>query len=211
MLLSSFSSKAIFSKSEGLGITERLKEEEIGSVAEEVECDKATLLEKKYLKQNELHWAADVIEFEKEISSRADEGFKKGFSEVSQEELILFSMIEFVTFLSLNVTADVKATVKLIDLTLRFDVWQGWSYSLHCSEATLEIKEFILGNSILIFFAEGLELVFTLLLLHCNNGRKWFVWNFSNFLKLANFSHLQTSKLKSWLKRSLYIASPLSG
>ena len=53
MLLSSFSSKAIFSKSEGLGITERLKE--IGSVAEEVECDKATLLEKKYLKQNELH------------------------------------------------------------------------------------------------------------------------------------------------------------
>ena len=55
MLLSSFSSKAIFSKSEGLGISERLKEEEIASVAEEVECDKATLLEKKYLEQNELH------------------------------------------------------------------------------------------------------------------------------------------------------------
>ena len=46
MLLSSFSSKAIFSKSDSLEVTKRLEEIEIGSVAEELESDEATLLEK---------------------------------------------------------------------------------------------------------------------------------------------------------------------
>ena len=54
MLLSSFSSEATFSKSEGLDITERLEEREIGSVAEEVESDKGTLLETKSPEENEL-------------------------------------------------------------------------------------------------------------------------------------------------------------
>ena len=54
MLLSSFSSDAIFSKSEGLDITERLEAKELGSVAEEVESDKATVLEKISLEENEL-------------------------------------------------------------------------------------------------------------------------------------------------------------
>ena len=67
MLLSSFSSDAIFSKSEGLDITERLEEKELGSVAEEVESDKATLLEKKSLEENELGWAAGATEFEKDF------------------------------------------------------------------------------------------------------------------------------------------------
>ena len=34
-------------------------------MAEEVESDKVTLLEKKSLEENELGWAAGVIEFEK--------------------------------------------------------------------------------------------------------------------------------------------------
>ena len=226
MLLSSFSSDAIFSKSEGLDITERLGEKELGSVAEKVESDKVTLLEKKSLEENELGWAAGVTEFEKETFSRASERFKEGFSEVSHKELTLFSEIEFVTFLSLDVTVDVEGKDKFIGLTLHFDFWQGWNCSLYCFEVTLETNESILGNSILIFFAEGLELVFTLLLLHCNsfyNGTKWFVWNFSNFLKLPNGSHLQKSKLKvfccefwmrgkiTWSKRTLHIASPMSG
>ena len=46
MLLSSFSLDAIFSKSEGLDITERSEEKEISSVAEEVEFDKATFYKK---------------------------------------------------------------------------------------------------------------------------------------------------------------------
>ena len=46
MLLSSFSSDAIFSKSEGLDITKKLEEKAFGWVAEEAESDKATLLEK---------------------------------------------------------------------------------------------------------------------------------------------------------------------
>ena len=46
MLLLSFSSEAMFSKSEGLDVTKRLEEKEIGILAEEVESDKATLLEK---------------------------------------------------------------------------------------------------------------------------------------------------------------------
>ena len=54
MLLSSFSSEAIFFKSEGLDIAERLEEKEIVSVAEESKSDKATLLEKKSLEENEL-------------------------------------------------------------------------------------------------------------------------------------------------------------
>ena len=49
MLLPSFSSEAIFSESEGLDVAKRLEEKEIGSVAEEVESDKATILEKKNL------------------------------------------------------------------------------------------------------------------------------------------------------------------
>ena len=72
MLRSSFSSEAMFSKSQGLDITERLDEKETGSVAEEVESDKATLLGKKSLEENKLDWAAGVTEFEKEISSRAN-------------------------------------------------------------------------------------------------------------------------------------------
>ena len=223
MLLSSFSSDAIFSKSEGLDITERLGEKELGSVAEKVESDKVTLLEKKSLEENELGWAAGVTEFEKETFSRASERFKEGFSEVSHKELTLFSEIEFVTFLSLDVTVDVEGKDKFIGLTLHFDFWQGWNCSLYCFEVTLETNESILGNSILIFFAEGLELVFTLLLLHCINGTKWFVLNFSNFLKLPSGSHLQKSKLKvfcckfwmcgkiTWLKRSSHIVSPMSG
>ena len=54
MLRSSFSSEAMFSKSQGLDITERLDEKETGSVAEEVESHKATLLGKKSLEENEL-------------------------------------------------------------------------------------------------------------------------------------------------------------
>ena len=54
MLHSSFSSEAMFSKSQGLDITERLDEKETGSVAEEVESHKATLLGKKSLEENEL-------------------------------------------------------------------------------------------------------------------------------------------------------------
>ena len=46
MLLPSFSLEAIFSKSEGLDITERLAEKKIGSVAKEDQSDTATLLEK---------------------------------------------------------------------------------------------------------------------------------------------------------------------
>ena len=223
MLLSSFSSDAIFSKSEGLDITERLEAKELGSVAEEVESDKATLLEKISLEENELGWAAGVTKFQKETFSQASERFKEGFNEVSHKELTLFSEIEFVTFLSLDVTVDVEGKDKFIGLTLHFDFWQGWNCSLDCFEGTLETNESVLGKSIVIFFAEALELVFTLLLLHCNNGTKCFVWNFSNFLKLPNGSHLQKSKLKvfccefwmrrkiTWLKRSLHIASPMSG
>ena len=161
-----------FNKSEGLDITERLEENELGSVAEEVESDKATLLEKKFLEENELGWAAGVTEFEKETFSRASERLKEGFSEVSLKELTLFSEIEFAEFLSLDVTVDVEGKDKFIGLTLHFDFWQGWNRSLDCFEGTLEANESILGNSILIFFAEGLELVFNLLLLHCNNGAK---------------------------------------
>ena len=46
MLLSSFSSDAIFSKSDGLDITERLGEKEIDSVADKFESAKATSLKK---------------------------------------------------------------------------------------------------------------------------------------------------------------------
>ena len=46
MLLSSFSSDAIFSKSDGLDITERLGEKEIDSVADKVESAKPTSLKK---------------------------------------------------------------------------------------------------------------------------------------------------------------------
>ena len=154
MLLSSFSSDAIFSKSEGLDITERLEQKEIGSEA---------------LEKNELGWAAGATEFEKETFSRASERFKEGFSKISHKELTLFSEIEFVT-LSLDVTVDVEGKDKLIGLTLHFDFWQAWNCSLDCFEGTLKTKDSILGNSILIFLAEGLKLVFTLLLLHCNDG-----------------------------------------
>ena len=51
MLLASYSSEAKFSKSEGLDITERLEDKEIGSVAEEVESDKVMLLEKKIFRR----------------------------------------------------------------------------------------------------------------------------------------------------------------
>ena len=54
MLLSSFSPEAIFSKSDGLDITERLGEKETDSVSEEVESYKPALLEKKSLAENEL-------------------------------------------------------------------------------------------------------------------------------------------------------------
>ena len=161
MLLSSHSSKVTFTKSEGLDITERLEDKEIGSMAEEVESDKVTLLEKKSLEENELGWAAGVIEFKKEISSQASERFKEGFNEVLHEELILFSEIVFATFLSLDVTVDVEGKDKLIDLTQHCDFWQGWNCSVDCFEGSLETKESTLGNTILIFFAEGLELVFT--------------------------------------------------
>ena len=40
----------------------------------------------------------------KKIFSQSSERFKEGFSEVSREELTLFSEIVFVTFLSLDVT-----------------------------------------------------------------------------------------------------------
>ena len=46
MPLWSFFSEAIFFKSEGLDVTNRLEEKQIGSVAEEVESDKTMLLEK---------------------------------------------------------------------------------------------------------------------------------------------------------------------
>ena len=118
MLLSSFSSDAIFSKSEGLDITERLEQKEIGSEA---------------LEKNELGWAAGATEFEKETFSQASERFKEGFSEISHKELTLFSEIEFVT-LSLDVTVDVEGKDKLIGLTLHFDFWQAWNCSLDCFE-----------------------------------------------------------------------------
>ena len=54
MLLLSFSSEALFSNSEGLDATKRFEEKEVGLVAEEVESDKATLLEKISLEENEL-------------------------------------------------------------------------------------------------------------------------------------------------------------
>ena len=144
------------------------------------------------LEENEPGWATSVTEFKKDISSRANERFKEEFSEVSHEELT-FSEIEFLTFLSLAVTVDVEGKYRLIDLTLHSDFLQGWNCSLDCFEGTLETKNPILGNSILIIFAVGLELVFTLLLLHFSNGTKWFVWNFSNFLKLLNVLHLHNS------------------
>ena len=180
MLLSSFSSEAIFFKSEGLDITERLEEKEIVSVAEESKSDKATLLEKKSLEENELGWAVDVTEFEKEIFSWA--------SEVSQKELALFLEKEL-TFLSLDVTQDVEGKDKLIVLLLQFVFWQGWNCSLDCFESTLDTKEFILGNSNLIFFVEDLELVFTLLLLYCNNDKMIFL----KFLKLYKITQWFTS------------------
>ena len=196
MLLASFTSDAIFSKSEGLDITERLEAKELGSVAEEVESDKATLLEKISLEENELGWAAGVTKFQKETFSLASERFKEGFSEVSHKELTLFWEIELVTFLSLDETVDVEGKDKFIGLTLHFDFWQGWNCSLDCFECTLKTNESVLEKSIVAFFAEALELVFTLLLLHCNNGTKCFVWNFSNVLKSPNGSYLQKRKLK---------------
>ena len=75
LLASFFMAETIFSMSEGLDITERLEEKEISSVADKVESDKALLLEKKSLEENELGSAAGVTEFE-EISSRANERFK---------------------------------------------------------------------------------------------------------------------------------------
>ena len=141
MLLSSFSSDAIFSKSQGLDITERLEAKELGSVAEEVESDKAMVLEKIFLEKNELGWAAGVTKFQKEAFSQASERFKEGFSEVSHKELTLFSETEFVTFLSLDVTVDVEGKDKFVGLTLHFDFWQGWNCSLDCFEGTLETNE----------------------------------------------------------------------
>ena len=39
------------------------------------------------LKENELGWSTSITEFKKDISSRAYERFKEGFSEVSHQEL----------------------------------------------------------------------------------------------------------------------------
>ena len=72
----------------------------------------------------------------------------------------------------------------------------------------LDVTVYVQGKDWLInwfntgFFAAVLELAFSLLHLYCNNGTIWFVWNFSNFLKLPNGSHLQSSKLKFFVVNS---------
>ena len=101
---------------------------EIASVAEEIELDESTLLEKKSLEENKLGWATGVAEFENEIFSQG---------EVSHKEITLFSEKEFVTFLSLDVTIDTDIKDKMIDFTLYFDFWEGWNCSLDCFEGTL--------------------------------------------------------------------------
>ena len=69
MLLSSGSSTAMFSKFNGFKVINRLEKSVISSKTQEVEFEKASLREKKSLEENELVWAAGVVEFENEISS----------------------------------------------------------------------------------------------------------------------------------------------
>ena len=110
---------------------------EIASVAEEIELDESTLLEKKSLEENKLGWATGVAEFENEIFSQGNERFSEGFSEVSHKEITLFSEKELATFLSLDVTIDTDIKDKMTDFTLYFDFWEGWNCSLDCFEGTL--------------------------------------------------------------------------
>ena len=65
-----------------------------------------------YLAQNELVWAAGVVEFEKQISSWPNERFSERFSDSSYKELSEFWEIESVTFFFLNVIVNVEGKCK---------------------------------------------------------------------------------------------------
>lgn len=67
---------------------------------------------KKYLAENELVWAAGVVEFEKQISSWPNERFSERFSDSSYKELWEFWEIESVTFFFLNVIVYIEGKCK---------------------------------------------------------------------------------------------------